>query len=81
MQCRVAFGETMEVTAFASSIPSSGATQWLSGPTTREGPWCPIAGALCSTYSPDPDDTGKWLACRVYSRVVPAFAQVQPVPG
>lgn len=65
LRCRPAVGETVAVVAFARSIPSSGPTQWLSGPA-GDGPWCPIAGALCSTYSPDPDGTGKWLVCRLH---------------
>lgn len=80
---RAAVGDTIAVVT-AGGAPPSGATQWLES-SAQEGPWCPIIGALRSTYSPDPDDTGKWLACRVRSgkkeaRVV-APTKVQNVPG
>lgn len=76
-------GETVAVVS-VGGVPLSGATQWLES-RAQEGPWWPIVGALRNTYSPDPDDTGKWLACRVKAvnkeaRVV-APIEVQNVPG
>ena len=80
---RAAVGDTIAVVT-AGGAPPSGATQWLES-SAKKGPWCPIIGALRSTYSPDPDNTGRWLACRVRSgteetRVV-APTKVQNVPG
>ncbi|KAK9845879.1 hypothetical protein WJX81_004995 [Elliptochloris bilobata] len=57
-----AVGETVAVVGPDGAPP--GTTQWLSG-KSQEGPWLCIVGAQRSTYSPDPDDCGKWLACRV----------------
>ena len=68
----------------ANGDPLSGATQWLCS-SAQQGPWRPIVGALRSTYSPDPDDSGLWLACRVKSgkgaALVVAPTKVQHVPG
>lgn len=82
---RPAVGETLAVVAAGGAPPPSDATvQWLAS-LAQTGPWSPIVGACDSMYSPDPDDSFKWLACCVTSgtqaAVVVAPAQVERHPG